>query len=262
MWPELFKIGSLSISPYGILVAVGFFVGIWLSARLGARNEGMEPRVFWDFGLSLVLIALVGAKILMIFTDPYYYENPGNILSLDFLRSAGVFYGGFIAAVAWAAWYFRRHRLDGWRIADAFAPGVALGHFFGRLGCFTAGCCHGRPGTGLFTVTFTDPSCMVEHDFLGAPLYATQLMESLGNLVIFGLLMWLYRRKRFDGQIILTYLLLYSIFRFGVEFLRGDLRGWIVPGILSTSQFIAILLVIGAALFYRLRRRRAATPAP
>ncbi|HOB51163.1 MAG TPA: prolipoprotein diacylglyceryl transferase [Acidobacteriota bacterium] len=261
MWPELFRIGSFVISPYGFLVAAAFVAGIWVAARLGARYEEMDSRIFWDFGLAVVLVALVGAKVLMVFTDPFYYENPANIFSLDFLRSAGVFYGGLIAALAWSAWYFHRHRLPGWRVADAFAPGIAVGHFFGRLGCFTAGCCHGRPAGGAIAVTFTDPGCMVEPDYLNVPLYPTQLIESLGNLLIFGFLLWLYRRKRFDGQIILIYLGLYSIFRFSVEFLRGDLRGWILPGFVSTSQFIAILLFLGAAAAYWRQARRPADPA-
>ncbi len=120
MWPELFRIGSFVISPYGLLVAAAFGAGIWVAARLGARYEGMDSRIYWDFGLTLVLVALVGAKVLMVFTDPFYYENPANIFSLDFLRSAGVFYGGLIAALAWSAWYFRRHRLA--RLAHGRCP--------------------------------------------------------------------------------------------------------------------------------------------
>ena len=258
MWPELFRIGPLTISPYGILVAIGFFAAIALATRLGSRREGLESTTLWDFSLSLVLVALAGAKLLMLVTDPYYYENPSNILSWEFVRSAGVFYGGFVAALLYSFWFFRRHRWPGWKVADAFAPAVALGHMFGRVGCFMAGCCYGRLTDGPLGVVFSDPLCSVEPGFLGQPLYPVQLMEAAGNLLIFLALMLLYRRKKFDGQIILAYVTTYASLRFLLEFLRGDVRGWVIPDLLSTSQAIVLVLLPAAAWVYW-RRRKAAS---
>lgn len=258
MWPELFRIGPFPISPYGILIAIGFFGGIWLAARLASRFEGIDPFVVWDFGITVVLVALLGAKILLIFTDSYYYSNPANILSIEFLRSAGVFYGGFLAALGWSVYYFRKHSLPGWRLADAFAPAIPLGHFFGRLGCFMAGCCHGRPTDSFLAVTFTDPTCMVEPAYLNQPLYPTQLLEAAGNLLISLGLLVAFRKRSFPGQMILAYAILYALLRFGLEFLRGDSRGWVVPDVLSTSHFIALVVFIAAVVAYTIRRRKTA----
>jgi phosphatidylglycerol:prolipoprotein diacylglycerol transferase len=257
MWPEFFRIGPLTISPYGILVAVGFFAAMALASRLASRREGLDGARILDFSLTLVLVALLGAKLLMLVTDPYYYEHPANVVSWEFIRSAGVFYGGFLAALVYAAWYFRRHHLPGWKTADAFAPAIALGHTFGRLGCFTAGCCFGRPTDGPLGVVFSNPLCSVEPGFLGIPLYPVQLMEALGNLLIFIGLMLLYRRKRFDGQMILVYVMAYGILRFILEFFRGDVRGWVIPNALSTSQAIIIVL-LPVAMWLFLRRWKSA----
>ncbi len=255
MWPELFRIGPLTISPYGILVAVGFFAAILVATRLGSRREGLDTTKLWDFSLTLVLVALAGAKLLMIVTDPYYYEHPSNILSLEFVRSAGVFFGGFVAALLYSIWFFRRHRWPGWKAADAFAPAVALGHTFGRVGCFTAGCCYGLPTDGPLGVVFSNPLCSAEP--LGKPLYPTQLMEAAGNLLIFIALMLLYRRKKFDGQIMLAYVMMYGSLRFLLEFLRGDVRGWVIPDAISTSQAIVIVLLPVAVWVYWRRRKSA-----
>ena len=263
MWPELFRIGPLIISPYGVLVAAAFFAGILVAARLASRHEHIEPALIWDFSIMLVLVALLGAKLLMIFTDPFFYEHPANILSVDFIRSAGVFYGGFLAALAFAAWYLRRHRLPAWKVSDAFAPAIALGHTFGRLGCLTAGCCHGSPTDWFWGITFTDPGCMVSTPLLGIPLHPTQLLEAVANFVIFLSLLLFYNRKKFDGQVILGYILCYSVMRFSLEFLRGDVSDSIRIGGFSVSQLISGLCFVAAVCFYWQRSRSArSTTAP
>jgi phosphatidylglycerol:prolipoprotein diacylglycerol transferase len=256
MLPELFSIGSLTISPYGILVAVGMFAALFTAAWLGSRREGFERRTVWDFGITLILVALVGAKIFLIFSDPYFYNDLSNIFTLDFVRSAGVFYGGFLAALAWSVWYFRHYGISGWKMADAFAPAIPLGHMFGRLGCFSAGCCHGRPTDSFLGVIFNDPNCMVEEHLLHVPIYPTQLIEAAVNLAIFAVLLVWYRRKSFDGQMILSYAMMYAVARFIIEIYRGDTRGWVLENLLSTSQFIALLIFpIALVLFFILRKR-------
>lgn len=255
MLPELFRIGPLPITPYGILVAAGFFLGLWIASRFASRREGADPRQVWDFGVTLVLFSLLGAKLMLIFTDPFF-RDPGHLLSLDFIRSAGVFYGGFIAAILWSIYYFRKYRIPGWNWADAFAPGIAAGHVLGRIGCWTAGCCHGH-ATGMFWgITFHDPLCSVEPALLNMPLVPTQLIEAACNLAIFAFLAWRYGKKRFPGQIILEYVLIYAIARFAVEFGRGDQRGWIWENQVSTSQFIAILAFLAALVYYVKRSRK------
>jgi len=261
MIPELFRIGSMSISPYGVLVATGFFLALWTAAYLGSRYEGVERRIIWDFGITTVLIALVGAKILMIVTDPFFYNDLSNVFSMNFVRSAGVFYGGFLAALGWAFWYFRRHGLPGWRVADAFAPAIPLGHALGRLGCFSAGCCHGRPTDSFLGIVFTDPRCMVDDSLLNVAIYPTQLMGFGANVAIFLLLFCLYRKKTFHGQMILAYAVMYATARFIIEFFRGDQRGWVLDGILSTSQFVALLVVpIALVLYFILKKKEKIHP--
>ncbi|MBN2430611.1 MAG: prolipoprotein diacylglyceryl transferase [Acidobacteria bacterium] len=259
MIPELFSIGPITISPYGILVAVGMFTALVVAAWLGARREGFDRRTVWDFGITLILVALLGAKIFLIFSDPYFSNDLSNIFTVDFLRSAGVFYGGFLVALAWSIWYFRRYGISGWKMADAFAPAIPLGHMFGRLGCFCAGCCHGRATDSFLGVVFTDPQCMVEDHLLRVAIYPTQLIEAAANLLIFGVLFLGYRRKSFDGQMILCYAMMYAVARFIIEFFRGDTRGWVWDQTLSTSQGIAAVIFPIALVLFFIQRKRSAT---
>ena len=209
----------------------------------------------------MLLAGLVGSKILMLFTEPEYRANPLQLLSLDFLRSGGVWYGGLLGAVLVSYWLMRRYQLPWWKTADAFAPGIAIGNFFGRQGCFAAGCCWGKPTSLPWGVKFTEAG----HEITGVPtdtyLHPTQLYESFAMLFVFLFLLWLHKRKRFSGQVILAYALLYSIIRFAIEFVRDDPRGDVfglttLTG-LSTSQLISLVIGITALVVLIVRRRRA-----
>src|SRR5918911_634014 len=249
MFPELFRIGNFPINTYGVLLALAFLTALLVAARLGAR-DGLPRERIYDLGLWMLLAALVGSKVLMLWTEPSYREDPSHLLSLDFLRSGGVFYGGLIGAVLTGYFLVRYYRLPWWKTADAFAPGIALGQAIGRLGCFAAGCCWGKPTSLPWGVRFTP----LGHEITGVPidvdLHPTQLYESAATLVIFLFLLWLTGRKRFSGQIILFYAVLYSIARFLIEFLRDDPRGDIaglttLTG-LSTSQLISLIVGTGS----------------
>lgn len=189
----------------------------------------------------------------------HYTDRPGDLLEV--LRSGGVFYGGLICASAVGIGYLRKHRLPAWRVADMAAPSIALGEAIGRWGCFAAGCCYGKPSDGPFHVTFTDPFA---HNAVGTPLniplHPTQIYLSVNSFLIFLILQWAYRRRSFDGEIFWLYLLLYSITRGIIEIWRGDfVRGFVIPGVLSTSQFIGLLTALASLgmLFYLSRRNRA-----
>jgi phosphatidylglycerol:prolipoprotein diacylglycerol transferase len=167
-----------------------------------------------------------------------------------------VFYGGLIAAVLVSFWYLRRHRMPLWPTCDVFAPGVALGHAIGRLGCFFAGCCYGRPTTLPWGIVFSDPfAASYVGTPLGVPLHPTQLYEAGAELVILALLLLSERRGRpFAGRTFWIYTLLYGISRFIIEFFRGDERGSLLG--LSTSQFISVMLVaLSVIMMIRLARR-------
>lgn len=279
MFPELFKIPYLNFTfnTYGLLLALAFIVGLYVMARL-AERDGLDKQKVYDLGLWVLAASLVGSKLLMVITewDAYYRHNPRQILTLDFFRSGGVFYGGFIGAVIASVIAMRVYKLPWWRTADAFAPGIAIGQAIGRLGCFSAGCCWGKPTTAWCGVHFTDKGheitqvpTIVSHlsdpiqqsvwaDRLGgllAPLHLhpTQLYEALATFVIFVVLLVMHRRRRFYGQVILSYALMYAVARFIIEYWRDDPRGEIAG--LSTSQFIAIFLFIGAIIGFVMRLR-------
>jgi phosphatidylglycerol:prolipoprotein diacylglycerol transferase len=264
MYPEIFHLGSFPINTYGVFLAIAFLCAIMIAVRLAAR-DGLPRERIYDLSLWMLLGGLVGSKVLMLFTEPEYREHPMQLLSLDFLRSGGVFYGGLIGAVLMGYFLMKRYKLPWWKTADACAPGIAIGNFFGRQGCFAAGCCWGKPTTLPWGVKFTE----LGHEITGVPtgtyLHPTQLYESFAMLIVFFVLLWLHKHKRFSGQVILFYALLYSIVRFAIEFVRDDPRGDVfglttLTG-LSTSQMISLVVGIGAAVLLVIRRRRANTSA-
>ncbi|HEY9403746.1 MAG TPA: prolipoprotein diacylglyceryl transferase [Pyrinomonadaceae bacterium] len=260
MYPELFRIGNFPVNTYGVLLALAFLAALLVAARLGARDGLPRERVF-DLGLWLLLAAIVGSKVLLLVVEPEYRAAPLRLLSLDFLRSGGVFYGGFLGAVLTAYVLVRRYQLPWWRTADAFAPGIALGQAIGRQGCFAAGCCWGKPTTLPWGVRFSELGQQVTGVPIDAHLHPTQLYESFAAFLFFALLIWLHRRKTFNGQIILAYGVLYGATRFIIEFFRDDPRGDIL-GLtslthLSTSQLISLLVGITSLVVLIIRWRRA-----
>jgi len=269
MFPEVFHIGGFFLPTYGLLVAIAFLTALWVAGRL-ASKEGLHHESVLNLGIYCALAGIAGAKLLMIALDPAIRDNWRAIFSLSTLQAAGIFYGGLLAALAMAFLYMRRKRLPVFRTADVFAPGLALGHAIGRLGCFAAGCCWGIPASLPWSVTFTNSRA---HELvgvpLGVPLHPTQLYESLGELVIFAILYLRFLRPHREGSIISLYLVLYGTLRFLVEFLRfHDQQSNPLTGPFSTEQWISLALV-AAGLCYRLfaRNRKAVTtvtrePAP
>jgi phosphatidylglycerol---prolipoprotein diacylglyceryl transferase len=260
MYPELFRIGSFPVTTYGIFLALGMLLALFVASRLAAR-DGLPRERIYDLGLWTLVSALIGSKVLMYFLD----ENV-NVFSLDFLRSGGVFYGGLIGGFLAVVLLVRFYKLSFWKVADALAPGVALGQAFGRQGCFSAGCCWGKPTELPWGVHFTE----LGHEYTGVPIYTadggplhlhpTQLYESFIMLAVFGFLYWLHRRKKFDGQVLIAYGIIYSIVRFSIEFIRddprGDLFGLTTMTGLSTSQLISLLVAAASIIFMIMRLRR------
>ena len=264
MCPRLFSIGPLSIPTYGVLVGIGFLVGLYLVGRL-ARRAGLDPDKMTNLGVWVVLAAMVGAKLFLVVADlDTYLEHPERLFSLSLLRAGGVFYGGLLAALGTAVWYSHRHGLPGLRTADIFAPAVAVGHSIGRLGCFAAGCCWGKPTALPWGVAFTDPAA---HDFVGVPLnvhlHPTQLYEAGGTLAVGLVLLRLIQKPHRPGTVLAWYLVLYSTFRLLVEFLRAETsRSFPFDGPLSVTQWVAVLLVLaGVFLLMRPSAQPSAAPA-
>ncbi len=260
MYPELFRIGTFPINTYGLLLAIGMLLALFVASKLAAR-DGLPRERIYDLGLWTLIGGLVGSKILMFFT-----EDNVDVFSLDFLRSGGVYYGGFIGGFFALLLLIRWYKLPFWKVADAFAPGVALGQAIGRQGCFAAGCCWGKPTDSIFGVHFTQAA----HDFTGVPitgadgsalhLHPTQLYESIAMFIVFAVLIYIHKKKRFDGQVLIAYAIIYGIVRFLIEFVRDDPRGNILGlsstlGI-STSQIISLIVAACAVIFmiWRLRQ--------
>ncbi len=260
MYPEIFKIGNFPIHTYGVFLALGMMLGLYAAARLGG-NDGLSRDRIYDLGLWTLIGALVGSKLLMFVVDDHV-----EIFSLDFLRSGGVYYGGFLGGLITVVALSIYYKMPFWKVGDAFAPGVALGQFFGRQGCFSAGCCWGKETSLPWGVHFTEKG----HEFTGVPVYGpdgsdlylhpTQLYESFFMLLVFAFLFYLHKRKKFDGQVLIAYGVIYGIWRFAIEFLRDDPRGSLfgLNGVLglSTSQIISLLVGLGALAFmiYKLRK--------
>jgi phosphatidylglycerol---prolipoprotein diacylglyceryl transferase len=241
MHPILFEVAGFPVYTYGVLLAAGYLLGLQF-ALVRARKRGLDPNRVMDLGIWIIVSALVGAKLLLLIVEfDTYGRSPRDLLSL--VRSAGVFYGGLILAVAVALWYLWRHRMPIWTVTDVFAPGIALGHVIGRFGCFFAGCCFGRPAGVPWAITFhSDYAKTIAGAPLDVPLHPTQLYEAGAELMILGVLLFTERKGRtFPGRTFWLYMLLYGISRFIIEFYRGDVRGTI--GMLSTSQFLSLLIV-------------------
>ena len=256
MDPKILDVGPVTIHSYGLLLALAFIAGIWLTSR-NAKKAGIDPDPIWNLGLIIIFAALVGAKVLLFLSDySYYSQNPREIFSLSTLRSSGVYYGGLLLALGASTLYLRKARLPAWSVADLAAPGIALGQAIGRLGCLSAGCCYGKPTRLPWGITFTSNYA---YDNVGVPLntplHPTQLYESVATFLLFLYLTWRLSRKHFTGQIILEYLAIYAAVRFVIEFFRDDDRGFVLNGLLSTSQLICALTLFGTIALFFLRRR-------
>ena len=258
MFPRLLTTPWFTLHTFGVLLALAYASALGWLVR-GARRSGLNEDTVVSLGLTAIVGALVGAKALMVVRSfSEYAQAPSDLWSASFLQSAGDFYGGFIGGVVASAIFFRRHReLPFWRVADLCAPAIALGQAIGRIGFFMAGDDYGRPTSVAWAVTFTDPdAARLGGAPLGVPLHPVQLYESAICLGLFVLLVRLGRRARRTGDVILAYTLLYAAARFGLEFFRGDAdRGFVFGGPLSTSQFIALVMIAVALPLLVYRRR-------
>jgi phosphatidylglycerol:prolipoprotein diacylglycerol transferase len=247
MHPVLLTTPFFTLYTFGVLLAAAYLAALaWVSR--GARGAGLNPEALSSLGIWAIVGALVGAKALLLLRS--VRDVPALTIDLrSLVTSAGDFYGGFIGALIASAIFFRRHPdLPVWRAADVCAPAIALGQAIGRIGCFMAGDDYGRAASVPWAVAFTNPDAATIGGVpLGVPLHPVQLYESAVCLALFGFLVWFGRRPHRDGAVIGAYTLLYAVARFGLEFFRGDAdRGFVFGGLLSTSQFIAIVLAVVA----------------
>lgn len=265
MHPILFSIPvfghTFELPAYGVLLALAFLGILKVSAVL-ARRDGFDARDMVDLSFTVFLAGLVGAKLLLVLLDwRDYLANPAQLVSV--LRSAGVFYGGLLTAIPTAIWFAQRRGLPLWKVADVAGICIPLGLAIGRLGCFSAGCCYGKPSTLPWAITFTSEVAHATTQVpLNIPLHPTQIYMALNGLILATILFALHGRKRFDGQVFFWFIILYGATRSFWELFRGDLiRGFLIQDLLSTSQTIGLISVAAGFFFLNWRKRRAAASA-
>jgi phosphatidylglycerol:prolipoprotein diacylglycerol transferase len=254
--PRLLTTPFFTIYTFGVFLATAYLAALWWLVR-GARRARIDVEAVTSLGTWAIVGALIGAKVLLlarsIGESGLSATDPWSLVS-----SAGDFYGGFVGGVVAAALFFWRHRtIRFWLVADLAAPAIALGQAIGRIGCFMAGDDYGRPTTVPWAVTFMNPdAARIGGAPLGIPLHPVQLYESLVCAVLFVVLLRLERRRHREGDVILAYTMLYAAARFVLEFYRGDSdRGFVFGGLLSTSQFIGVIMFVLAVILWVRRGR-------
>lgn len=270
MHPILFHIGDFYVGTYGVMIVLGMFAGLAVGRHL-ARRVDVSPDLLYDMAFFVLLSGFLGARILFILLNlDLFFRDP---LSLILAREGFVFLGGFAAAVVVAVGFVRYHKMPTWDVGDVAGPSLALGHSIGRIGCFLAGCCYGRPAEGalgFLGVSFPHVHTEKGETFLSfayqdhvlaglippeaagsLPVYPTQIFETVTNFLIFGALLLLWRRRAFSGQIFIYYLLFYGTARFLIEFFRGDAgRGLYFGNTISTSQILSLVSIAAAAILW------------
>jgi len=241
MKPVLFEIWGIRIYGYGTMIAIGIMVAVILFSNR-AKKKGYDEEKTLDMSILAVVLGILGGKLLYIITDiKNIVSNP-----IDFkeLGMGFVVYGAIIGGVLGAYLYCRRKKWSTLKVFDIVIPSLPLAQGFGRIGCFLAGCCYGAETTLPIGVVFKEESLAPS----GVHLHPTQIYSSIFDFALAGFLLWYSKKERKDGRIFSMYIIIYSIGRFFVEFLRNDPRGNV--GTLSTSQFISIfVLIIGIVIY-------------
>ena len=254
MHPILFHFGAWPVYSYGVLVASGVLLGLWY-ARSQAQRLGLNPDHVWNLGIYAVLVALVVAKVWLVFSAwDYYMANPREIFSMAVLQSGGTWYGGVVGAMSTIIIYTYVQKIPVLPLLDAFSFAVPLGHTLGRLGCFAAGCCYGKPTSVAWAVTFkSELAEQLAGTPLNVPLHPTQLYEATVEFLNFLLIVWLAKKQRFSGQLVGTYFLLYGLERGTIEFFRGDPgRTLMFHDSFSLMQVTSVgMIITGAFLWWR-----------
>lgn len=248
MHPILFEIGNVTIYSYGFFIALGAIAGVWYMAKQGKKEVGLTFDQANALFLYIFLAAFVGGKLFLFFEDPSdYLSNPRRLLT----GRGFVFYGSFLLAIPTMLWFFRKHKLNPYKMLDVMAITTCLVHMFGRMGCLMAGCCYGKPTDSILGLTFSDPACYA--DPKGVPLHPTQAYEAFFIFLVMCFLLFLRGHRKFYGQLFLLYLIFYAAGRFVLEIFRGDAgRGFIIEGYVSHSQFIALLIAAASVIVYRM----------
>ncbi|MEO6033933.1 MAG: prolipoprotein diacylglyceryl transferase [Verrucomicrobiota bacterium] len=261
MHPIAIYIGKYPVHWYGIFVATGFLLGIWTASRRGLRNA-IPPETVMDFAPWLMLGVIAGARILHVIT--YWREEFANKpwTEVFMVQHGGlVFYGGFFGAVIATLIYTRWKKIPVFKFADVLAPSISLGHAFGRIGCLMTGCCFGKECHAPWAIYFPVGHATHPSGSPALPVHPAQIYETLLNFALYFFLVWLYRRKKFDGQIFAVYLLAYAVLRSFVEMFRADYQPseYFFNGAISPGQFVSIGIFLAGAILFAVKFPRRKT---
>jgi len=255
--PIILQFGRFTIYSFGVMVALAFVVGMWTASRRAPRY-GLSPEQIIDLGPWLLLGTVIGARTLFVISywnEEFAGKPLANVLMI--WHGGLVFYGGFLGAAIAGIIYLRIKKLPVWKVADAVAPSIALGSAFGRIGCLLNGCCYGRACDLPWAIRFPPGHETHPVGFPATPVHPTEIYDALLNLCLYAALAWLYRRKRFDGQVFCAYLVCYAVFRSFVELFRGDyppnqhyLGGWATP-----AQMVSIAILAAGLILFKLLPR-------
>ena len=247
MHPIAFYLGSLPIRWYGVMMALAFLTGLWTATRR-ARLANVHGEIIADVTMWLMTGSIVGARFVYV-TTYWKQEFADQPFREVFMIQHGglVYYGGLIGATLAGIFYLAWKKLPVWKIADILAPSIALGSVFGRIGCLLNGCCYGRACSLPWAIHFP-----ADHETRGVGVHPTEIYDALLNLILYLALAWLFRRRKFDGQILALYFIGYAVCRTAVEFFRGDYPAdHIHAGLLTSAQLVsAPILLAGLALFF------------
>lgn len=241
MHPILFKLGPLTFYSYGFFYALAFLVGI-LTSIYFAKKEGMNSEIILDLALYVIISAILGARLFYVLGQWEQFKD--QLLEIIMIQKGGlVFLGGLILSLITIFLYARRKNLSLLKLFDALSPGATLGYALGRIGCFLNGCCFGLPTKLPWGMVFS-PESLAGFYFPDQHLHPTQLYASFAMSFAFLLLVIIYRRKSFDGQIFFFALIFYSLYRFLNEFLRYSPIHWV--GLTPAQWLVIPLFLLGS----------------
>lgn len=254
MHPVLFHIGGLDVRAWGLMVALGILAGTLVASRL-AKKEGLDEELIYDYVIYVVIAGILGARLWeVIFSLSEYSSNPFSALKfwVGGLSIQGAVAGGLLFTL----WFIRRHKINFWHFADCMAPGLILGQAIGRLGCFLNGDAYGIPTQSWIGVSYK-PGTPAFDNYGPLPLVPAELFEGAGDLLIFGILLYLFSRRPYRGFVTLMYFVLYSLLRFTLEFWRGD--SLMVADTLKAAQISSLIIAVAAVVIAVVKLRSSRT---
>lgn len=259
-WMQGFLPSVLTVNSYGTLIALGALIGfIYLSQKLKKRHK-VSIDSSQNLFIMLLLAGFIGGKLLYYLEDISVYIAEPQLM-LDRLGGGFVFYGSLLFCLPVVVLFARSHKIPLLQMLDHISITACIAHIFGRMGCLGAGCCHGTVAESIpWAITYTDPACAASP--LNTPLHPTPIYSIILISSIMIVLLLVEKKQRFEGQLFLIYVTLYAIGRSIIEEFRGDeARGFLLDGFFSHSQFISLLMIIGAAGLYFYLKRKGSTNA-